>query len=60
MEEYHIFFDKFSAFSMDITYVIWINRNLDYWDQMLVKDAVNSEILKELNKAKIELANIRA
>lgn len=59
-EEYHIFFDKFSAFSMDITYVLWINKAMDYWEQMGVKDAVNSEILKELNKAKIDLANIRA
>jgi len=56
LEEYHIFFDKFSTFSLDITYIYWINKNIDYWDQMEIKDSINKEIKKELDKAKIELA----
>jgi small-conductance mechanosensitive channel len=58
-EEYHVFFDKISAFSLDINYIYWINKDIDYWEQMTVKDFVNTEIVKELNKAKIELANFK-
>jgi MscS family membrane protein len=57
MEEHHIFFDKFTSSSMDITYIYWINKEIDYWEQMDVKDSINTEIKKELDKAKIELAN---
>lgn len=56
LEEHHIFFDKFSTFSLDITYIYWINNNIDYWDQMEIKDSINKDIKKELDKAKIELA----
>ena len=56
LEEHHIFFDKFSTFSLDITYIYWINKNIDYWDQMEIKDSINKEIKKELDKTKIELA----
>ena len=56
LEEHHIFFDKFSTFSLDITYIYWLNKNIDYWDQMEIKDSINKEIKKELDKAKIDLA----
>lgn len=58
-EEFHVFFDKISQVSLDINYIYWINRDIDYWEQMAVKDFVNLEIIKELNKAKIELANFK-
>lgn len=58
LEEYHIFFDKFSTFSMDITYVYWINKNIGFWDQMDVKDSLNRDIKKELDKANIELSSV--
>ncbi len=57
--EYHVFFDKYSQFSLDITYIYWLNKDIDYWEQMTVKDFVNIEIKKELDKAKIELASFK-
>jgi len=59
-EEYHIFFDKFNQFSLDITFIYWLNKDIDYWEQMDVKDKINREIKKELDKAKIELATFKA
>lgn len=58
-EEYHVFFDKISSFSLDVNYIYWINKNIDYWEQMAVKDFINSEIVKELSKAKIELVSFK-
>lgn len=58
LEEHHIFFDGFSTFSINITYIFWINKNIGYWDQMDVKDSINKNIKKELDKAKIELVQI--
>jgi len=57
LEESHVYFDKYSTFSIDIIYIYWLNKNIDYWEQMDIKDSINKDIKKELDKAKIELAS---